>query len=83
METIYLSLRAQVAVGTFFMKSPIPKMKCLGNQSLYPKTREEGSTRKIRYFWLKNVYRHLEHNADDMMNAETFADFVMIWDKDS
>ena len=24
METIYLSLRAQVAVGTFFMKSPVP-----------------------------------------------------------
>ena len=23
METIYLSLRAQVAVGTFFMKSPV------------------------------------------------------------
>ena len=23
METMYLSLRAQVAVGTFFMKSPI------------------------------------------------------------
>ena len=25
METIYLSLRAQVAVGTFFMKSPVCK----------------------------------------------------------
>ena len=24
METIYLSLRVQVAVGTFFMKSPVP-----------------------------------------------------------
>ena len=24
METIYLSLRAQVAVGTFFMNSPVP-----------------------------------------------------------
>ena len=23
METIYLSLRSQVAVGTFFMKSPV------------------------------------------------------------
>ena len=26
METIYLSLRAQVAVGTFFMKSLVPKI---------------------------------------------------------
>ena len=25
-ETIYLSLRAQVAVGTFFMKSPVYKV---------------------------------------------------------
>ena len=25
METIYLSLRAQVVVGTFFMKSPVLK----------------------------------------------------------
>ena len=25
METIYLSLRAHVAVGTFFMKSPVDK----------------------------------------------------------
>ena len=25
METIYLSLRAQVALGTFFMKSPVGK----------------------------------------------------------
>ena len=25
METIYLSMRAQVDVGTFFMKSPIPR----------------------------------------------------------
>ena len=25
METIYLSVRAQVAVGTFFMKSPVLK----------------------------------------------------------
>ena len=29
METIYLSLRAQVAVGTFFMKSPVPKFRYL------------------------------------------------------
>ena len=27
METIYLSLKAQVAVGTFFMKSPVVKQK--------------------------------------------------------
>ena len=27
METISLSLRAQVAVGTFFMKSPVLKKK--------------------------------------------------------
>ena len=27
METIYLSLRAKVAVGTFFMKSPVPSNK--------------------------------------------------------
>ena len=26
METIYLSLSAQVAVGTFFMKCPVPEV---------------------------------------------------------
>ena len=29
METIYLSLSAQVAVGTFFMKSPVRKRNLL------------------------------------------------------
>ena len=30
METKYLSLRAQVAEGTFFMKSPVPNLKLQG-----------------------------------------------------
>ena len=42
METIYLSLRAQVAVGTFFMKFPVAredtlqlKNKCYDKNTLY------------------------------------------------
>ena len=37
-ETIYLSLRAQVAVGTIFMKSPVPKNQvfALPNRGLVP-----------------------------------------------
>ena len=39
METIYLSMRAQVAVGTFFMKSPVVKnvKKCIWNFKTFDK----------------------------------------------
>jgi len=45
METIYLSLRAQVAVSTFFMKSPVAdgiQNKTLKNTKIDKKIDSEG-----------------------------------------
>ena len=64
METIYLSMRAQVAVGTFFMKSPVREYV------------NHGGPRIVLYAYM---YTHIYNFLCNIFNQEAVCSCISIF----